>query len=88
MAGGGAVRAERRHESERARMGWRREWRVCWRCPRAEGEVVASASHACRPRGAVGLTRSGAHVAVSERGGGRWTRRGEAGLASLAGPVG
>ena len=48
MAGGGAVRVERRQESEResrrARTGWRREWRVHWRCPQAEGEVVASAS--------------------------------------------
>jgi hypothetical protein len=41
----------------------------------AEGGVVAPASSACRPRGAVGLTRSGARgAAVSERargGGGR-----------------
>jgi len=36
----------------------------------AEGGVVASASSACRPRGAVGLTQSGARgAAVSERAG-------------------
>ena len=93
MVGGGAVRAKRRRESEResgrARTGWMREWRARWRCPQAEGDVVASASRACRPRGAASLTRSGARgAAVSERGEGGWTRHGEAGLASLAGPVG
>ena len=80
MAGGGAARAERGRDSgregERARTGWRREWRRRWRCPQRRGEVVAPASRACRPRGAVGLTRSGA------RGAGR------PGLASLARPVG
>jgi len=74
MAGGGAVRAERRREStregERARTGWRREWRRRWRCPQRMGEVVAPASRACRPCGAVGLTRSGARgAAVSDRAG-------------------
>ena len=72
MVGGGAVCAERRRESgregERARTGWRRKWRRRWRCPQRRGKVVAPASRACRPRGAVGLTRSGAHgAAVSER---------------------
>jgi hypothetical protein len=79
MASGGTVRAERRQESAResegARTGWRREWRGRWRCPQRRGGVVAPASSACRPRGAVGLTRSGARgAAVSERargGGGR-----------------
>ena len=48
MAGGGAVLAEHRRESERESgrvlTEWRREWRVRWRCPQAKGEVVASAS--------------------------------------------
>jgi len=43
----------------------------------------------CRPRGVAGLTRSGARgSAVSERGEGGRRGCGEAGLASLAGPVG
>ena len=54
-----------------------------------EGGGRGVGERACRPRGAVGLTRSGARgTAMSERGGRRWTRRGEGGLASLAGPVG
>ena len=44
---------------------------------------------ACRPHGVAGLTRSGARgAAVSERGEGGGRGCGEAGLASLAGPVG
>jgi len=44
---------------------------------------------ACRPRGATGLTQSGARgAAVSERGEGGGRGRGEAGPASLAGLVG
>ena len=75
VAGCGAMRAERRRESARegegARTRWRREWRRRWRCPqRRGGGVVAPASSACRPRGAVGLTRSGVRgAAVSERAG-------------------
>jgi len=54
------------------------------------GGVVAPASRACRPRGAVGLTRSRARgAAVSKRTGRRRGRgAGRPGLVSLAGPVG
>ena len=55
----------------------------------AEGGVVAPASSACRPRGAVGLTRSGARgAAVSERARGREVdaaRQAWAGFAGWAG---
>ena len=68
MVGGGAVRAERRRESETVRTEWRREWRARWSCPQVEGRVVASAGRACCPRGTAGLTRSSARrAAVSER---------------------
>ena len=53
-----------------------------------EGGVVAPASSACRPRGVVGLTRSGARgAAVSERAGREVdaTRAGWAGFAGWAG---
>jgi len=81
VAGGGAVRVERRRESEskigEARTEWGREWRVRWRCPRAEGAGRGVGERACRPRGVDGLTWSDTcGVAVSDRGEGEGRGRG------------
>ena len=95
MPGGGVVLAERWRESEkesgRARTGWRREWRARWCCPQAEGEVVASASaHAGHAASLAGYGRARVARACPSVGRGREVDAGvgEAGPASLAGPVG
>ena len=57
MAGGVAVRAGRRRDSEREtekrRTEWRGEWRGRWRCQWAEGGRGVG-ERACWPRGAAG----------------------------------
>jgi len=55
-----------------------------------EADVMALAGRACRRRGVVALTRSGARTALPlwRVGGGRRGTCSRAGLASLAGPIG
>ena len=95
MAGGGAMCMERKQESEResgeVRTEWRREWRVRWRCPRAVGVVVASVSaHAGHAASLAGYGRACVARPCPSMGRGREVDAGvgDAGPASLAGPVG
>ena len=89
----GGARGEEAREHERERGGAHRvEARMAMEVTLSTakgGAVVASASSACRPRGAVGLTRSGARgAAVSERARGREVdvaRQAWAGFAGWAG---